>query len=80
MSDYRAKEIARIQADPEAAYREIQGLRGSNARHRIEMGIIESLLSEPDYEPSSIDIEYWHATHDKVAQLVATRAEPKEPT
>lgn len=65
-------------AEPEKgskAWQEIQGLRGSNARHRIEMDIIERLLAGETDEPM---MEYWTDVHDRIQALV--RRASGEPT
>jgi hypothetical protein len=48
----------------------IQGLIGGQARLKIELQIIESML-EPDYEADAIDGEYWTPLHDKLAARLA---------
>lgn len=45
----------------------IQRLRSSNARHSIEMGLVEQLLEEgPDCDLTAMDMEYWTPVHDKL--------------
>ena len=53
------------------AWHEIQGLRGYNARLRIEMDIIDRLLDgTADDDLTSIDMEYWIPVHDRIRALV----------
>lgn len=52
-------------------WQEIQGLRGYNARLRIEMDIIDRLLDgTADDDLTSIDMEYWIPVHDRIRALV----------
>lgn len=53
-------------AGPDMRHPKIQALIGGQARLRIELQIVESML-EPGWEADAIDGEYWTPLHDKLA-------------
>lgn len=48
---------------------QLQHYIGTAARRSIEIGIIEALLDDKDYESTALDMEYWDDRHDKVVAL-----------
>ena len=61
--------------EPDMRHPKIQALIGSNARKNIEMRLIEQVLADPNCDLTSLDMEYWNSTHDKLREkLLATTA------
>ena len=51
---------------PDYSHPQLQGLLRENARLRIEMGLIQQLLDDPEQEFTAMDMEYWGPLHDKL--------------
>lgn len=59
------------ETEPNMRHPKIQALIGSNARKNIEMSLVEELLDEgPELDLSSMDMEYWNSTHDKLREAL----------
>jgi hypothetical protein len=57
-------------AEPDMRHPKIQRLIGSNARKDIEMSLVEQLIDDPDCDLTSMDMEYWNSTHDKLREAL----------
>lgn len=57
-------------AEPDMLHPKIQALIAGQARLKLELHIVESML-QPGYEADAIDGEYWTQLHDKLAARLA---------
>lgn len=57
-------------AEPDMRHPKIQALIGANARLKIMLQIIDSMISDDDYEMLATDCDYTTSIHDKVWDLV----------
>ena len=87
----RALNAAPVQvaAEPDMRHPKIQRLIGAKARREIELQLVEQLLEDPDFDATSMDMEYWNGLHDKlrdalkaapVVEREGWRLVPVEPT
>ena len=69
--------LAAQPAEPNMRHPKIQALIGGKARAEIELGLVEQLLEDPNFETTPMDMEHWGPLHDKLkAALTAQPAEP----
>lgn len=65
-------------AEPDMRHPKIQALISQNARQSIWMRLVEQLIEDPHFETSSMDMEYWDGTHDKIKEALTARAQPAQ--
>ena len=52
--------------EPDMRHPKIQRLIGAKARCEIELGIVEQLVEDPNFDATSMDMEYWGPLHDRL--------------
>jgi hypothetical protein len=57
---------------PDYGHAELQGLLRENARLRIELGLIQQLLDDPEQEFTAMDMEHWGSLHDRLQAALRT--------
>ena len=63
-------EVRRLRdGEPNMRHPKIQHLLSQKARLAIELSIVESLVTDPEYEPTPMDGDYWSTLCDKVSDM-----------
>ncbi len=52
--------------EPDMRHPKIQRLIGAKARCEIELGLVEQLVEDPNFDATSMDMEYWGPLHDRL--------------
>ena len=73
------QQAAPAQPEPDMRHPKIQALIGSRARYQIEMQLIEQLAEDPNFETTSMDMEYWGPLHDRLKEALTKQAAQPEP-
>ena len=68
--------LAAQPAEPDMRHPKIQVLIGKNARQHIWMMLVEQLVEDPNFETTSMDMEYWDTLHDKLKEKLTAQPAP----
>ena len=72
----RRAALAAQPAEPDMRHPKIQVLIGKNARQHIWMMLVEQLVENPNFETTSMDMEYWDTLHDKLKEKLTAQPAP----
>lgn len=70
----------KIQSDTDSdwwLHPKAQALLSAKARMSIELDLIRCILDDPNYETTSLDMEYWNNDHDRIVKLQEDFADAK---
>ena len=65
-----AQIVAVFEKENGALKQKLQTYIGLVARKNLEMDIVESIVNDPEYEPTPLDMEYWNGIHDNIVNAL----------
>ena len=59
--------------EPDMRHPKIQRLIGAKARCEIELGLVEQLVEDPNFDATSMEMEYWGPLHDRLKSALEAK-------